>query len=135
MLVAHRVGLIGRAETVKRSKTRPSNTLAREIVDHALQLEGSVRSTGVHPAGVVIGNEPLEHFVPLRAKDAKDPSQLRLTQYEQVHLEELGLIKFDFLGLANLTILDNTIKFVQVSRGEDILLEKIPLDEVPSDAV
>jgi DNA polymerase-3 subunit alpha len=111
------------------------NAQAREIVDLALQLEGSVRSTGVHPAGVVIGNEALENFVPLRAKDPRDLSQLRLTQYEQAHLEELGLIKFDFLGLANLTILDNTIKFVQAGRGETIVLEKIPLDEVPGDEV
>ena len=106
---------------------------AREIIDQALQLEGSVRSTGTHAAGVVIGNESLENFVPLRSKDYKDPSAGRETQYEQKHLEELGLIKFDFLGLSNLTILDNAIKFIQASRGEEIDLEKLPLDEEPAD--
>ncbi|GHO48590.1 DNA polymerase III subunit alpha [Ktedonospora formicarum] len=106
-----------------------SQSPAREILDQALALEGAVRSTGVHPAGVIIGNEPLERFVPLRVKDAKDPTQLRITQYEQRHLEELGLIKFDFLGLSNLTILDTTIQFIKQSRGEDIDLESIPLDE------
>jgi DNA polymerase-3 subunit alpha len=108
-------------------------TLAREIIDQALQLEGSVRSTGTHAAGVVIGNEALENFVPLRSKDYKDPSAGRETQYEQKHLEELGLIKFDFLGLSNLTILDNAIKFIQASRGEEIDLEQLPLDELPPD--
>jgi DNA polymerase-3 subunit alpha len=107
--------------------------IAREILDLALKLEGSVRSTGVHAAGVVIGNEALENFVPLRSKDYKDPHQLRITQYEQLHLEELGLIKFDFLGLTNLTILDTTIRFVQAGRGETIDLERLPLDEVPGD--
>lgn len=109
------------------------NALAREIIDQALQLEGSVRSTGTHAAGVVIGNEALENFVPLRSKDYRDPAAGRETQYEQKHLEELGLIKFDFLGLSNLTILDNTIKFIKAARGEEIDLEKLPLDPLPED--
>jgi DNA polymerase III subunit alpha len=103
---------------------------AQEIIDQALKLEGAVRSIGIHAAGVLIANEPLEHFVPLQLRDPKDPNQGRVTQYEQSHLEELGLIKFDFLGLSNLTILDNTLKFIKQSRDEDIILEKVPLDEV-----
>jgi DNA polymerase-3 subunit alpha len=109
------------------------NGLAREIIDQALQLEGSVRSTGTHAAGVVIGNEALENFVPLRSKDYRDPEAGRETQYEQKHLEELGLIKFDFLGLSNLTILDNTIKFIKAARNEEIDLEKLALDPLPED--
>lgn len=109
------------------------DSLAREIIDQALQLEGSVRSTGTHAAGVVIGNEALENFVPLRSKDYKDPTAGRETQYEQKHLEELGLIKFDFLGLSNLTILDNAIKFIKAARGEEIDLEKLPLDALAPD--
>jgi DNA polymerase-3 subunit alpha len=103
---------------------------AQEIIDQALKLEGSVRTTGVHAAGVLIGNEALDKFVPLQLRDPKDPSKGRVTQYEQKHLEELGLIKFDFLGLSNLTILDNAVKFIKQSRGEDIVLEKVPLDPV-----
>lgn len=103
---------------------------AQEIIDQALKLEGAVRSTGIHAAGVLIANEPLERFVPLQLRDPKNPNQGRVTQYEQSHLEELGLIKFDFLGLSNLTILDNTLKFIKHSRGEDIILEKVPLDPV-----
>src|SRR5713226_2676974 len=106
------------------------NRVAQEIIDQALKLEGSVRSTGIHAAGVIVANEPLEHFVPLQLRDPRDPSKGRITQYEQAHLEELGLIKFDFLGLSNLTILDNAVKFIKQSRGEEIILEKIPLDPV-----
>ncbi len=108
---------------------------AQEIIDQALKLEGSVRTTGVHAAGVIVANEALEHFVPLQLRDPKDPSKGRITQYEQMHLEELGLIKFDFLGLSNLTILDNTLKYIKESRNEEVILEKVPLDEVEGDEV
>jgi DNA polymerase III subunit alpha len=107
--------------------------VAQQIIDQALKLEGAVRSTGVHAAGVIIANESLEHFVPLQSRDPKDISKGRITQYEQAHLEELGLIKFDFLGLSNLTILDNALKYSQQSRGEEIVLEKIPLDPIEGD--
>ncbi len=103
---------------------------AQEILDQALKLEGSVRTTGVHAAGVIVANESLEHFVPLQMRDPKDPRKGRITQYEQMHLEELGLIKFDFLGLSNLTILDNTVKFIKASMGEEVILEKVPLDPI-----
>ncbi len=109
------------------------NEEAQAIIDQALKLEGSVRTTGVHAAGVIVANEALEHFVPLQMRDPKDPSKGRITQYEQAHLEELGLIKFDFLGLSNLTILDNALKYIQQARGEEVVLEKIPLDPVPGD--
>ncbi|HEV2660792.1 MAG TPA: DNA polymerase III subunit alpha, partial [Ktedonobacteraceae bacterium] len=102
----------------------------QEIIDQALKLEGSVRSTGVHAAGVIVANEALEHFVPLQMRDPKDPSKGRITQYEQMHLEELVLIKFDFLGLSNLTILDNTLKYIKEARDEEVVLEKVPLDPI-----
>src|SRR5438477_2824494 len=107
--------------------------VAQEIIDQALKLEGAVRTTGVHAAGVIIANEALDHFVPLQLRDPKDPSKGRIQQYEQAHLEELGLIKFDFLGLSNLTILDNTLKYIKAARGEEVVLEKVPLDPVPGD--
>src|SRR5215467_10446719 len=107
--------------------------IVQEIIDQALKLEGAVRSTGVHAAGLIVANEALERFVPLQLRDPKDTSKGRITQYEQAHLEELGLIKFDFLGLSNLTILDNTVKFIKQSRDEDIVLEKVPLDPVERD--
>jgi len=107
--------------------------VVQEIIDQALKLEGAVRSTGVHAAGVIVANEPLEKFVPLQLRDSKDSGKGRITQYEQEHLEELGLIKFDFLGLSNLTILDNTLKYIKAAHGEEVVLEKVPLDPVPGD--
>jgi len=130
--VGPKVTLQGSLDSVKElNSLYHESTEAQEIIDQALKLESSVRSTGIHAAGVLIANEPLDRFVPLQLRDPKDPSQGRVTQYEQEHLEELGLIKFDFLGLSNLTILDNAIKFIKASRNEDVILEKIPLDEVP----
>ncbi len=129
-----KVTLQGSLDSVKElADMYNSSRVAQEIIDQALKLEGSVRTTGVHAAGVIIANEPLEHFVPLQLRDSKDPSKGRITQYEQAHLEELGLIKFDFLGLSNLTILENTLKFIKQSRGEEVVLEKIPLDPVEGD--
>ena len=129
-----KVTLQGSLDSVKElNDLYKESRVAQQIIDQALKLEGAVRTTGVHAAGVIIANEPLEHFVPLQSRDPKDPSKGRITQYEQAHLEELGLIKFDFLGLSNLTILDNALKYIQQSRGEEIILEKIPLDPVPDD--
>src|SRR5579883_2417700 len=129
-----KVTLQGSLDSVKELNMLYSESKqAQEIIDQALKLEGSVRTTGVHAAGVIVANEALEHFVPLQLRDTKDPSKGRITQYEQLHLEELGLIKFDFLGLSNLTILDNTLKFIKEARGEEVILEKVPLDPVEGD--
>src|SRR5260221_116364 len=126
-----KVTLQGSLDSVRELNTLYNeNKQAQEILDQALKLEGSVRTTGVHEAGAIVANEALEHFVPLQARDPKDLSKGRITQYEQAHLEELGLIKFDFLGLSNLTILDNAVKFIQASREEDVILEKVPLDPI-----
>lgn len=106
---------------------------ARNILSQAMELEGITRSTGVHAAGVIIGNKPLRNFIPLRLKDSKDASQGLITEYEQKHLEEQGLWKFDFLGLTNLTIIAHTIKNIKRTRNETVIMEKIPLDDVPGD--
>src|SRR5437868_8626172 len=127
-----KVTLQGSLESVKElNDLYKENQVAQEIIDQALKLEGAVRTTGVHAAGVIVANEALEHFVPLQLRDPKDPRKGRITQYEQAHLEELGLIKFDFLGLSNLTILENTLKYIKAARDEEVVLEKIPLDVVP----
>src|SRR6266487_5270018 len=102
---------------------------AKKLLDLALELEGSVRTTGIHAAGVVIAHDPLDELVPLQLRDTKDPSKGRVTQFEQKYLEELGLLKMDFLGLSNLTTLQNTINFIKEARGEVIDLDRLPLDE------
>ncbi|HKW21640.1 MAG TPA: DNA polymerase III subunit alpha, partial [Ktedonobacterales bacterium] len=106
-----------------------TNSQIRKLVDTALDLEGTVRSTGIHAAGVVISREPLETVVPLQLRDYKEANPWLVSQYEQAHLEELGLLKFDFLGLSNLTILMNSQKFIQQTRGIEIDLDRLPTDD------
>jgi len=100
----------------------------KKLIDQALELEGSVRTTGIHAAGVIIARDSLDELIPLQLRDSKDPSKGRVSQYEQKYLEELGLLKYDFLGLSNLTTLQNTVHFIKDVRGEEINLDKIPLD-------
>jgi len=107
----------------------------RRLVNMAKDLEGTVRSTGIHAAGVVISREPLENVVPLQLRDYKDPNPWLVSQYEQAHLEELGLLKFDFLGLSNLTILMNCRKFIQQTRGIDLELDRLPDDDAKTYAL
>ncbi|MEP6693161.1 MAG: DNA polymerase III subunit alpha [Chloroflexota bacterium] len=96
------------------------------LLDLAEKVEGLVRSTGTHAAGVVITAEPLSALVPLERSKGTSAIQ---TQYEDKSLEKLGLLKFDFLGLSNLTILDEALKLIKVSRGVDIDRARIPLDD------
>ena len=110
-------------------QTYETNSQIRKLVDTALDLEGTVRSTGIHAAGVVISREPLETVVPLQLRDYKEANPWLVSQYEQAHLEELGLLKFDFLGLSNLTILMNSQRFIQQTRGIDIDLDRLPTDD------
>jgi DNA polymerase-3 subunit alpha len=88
-------------------------------------LEGLVRHASTHAAGVVISPEPLTEYVPLY-KGAKGEV---VTQYPMEDIEELGLLKMDFLGLRTLTVLHNTLRLIQDSRHEDLTLDGIPLED------
>ncbi|MFN2520110.1 MAG: DNA polymerase III subunit alpha [Candidatus Limnocylindria bacterium] len=97
------------------------------LLDLAEKVEGLVRSTGTHAAGVLISREPITALAPLeRPKGNVEGIQ---TQFEDKQLEALGLLKFDFLGLGNLTILDNALRLIRERRGIDIRRETIPLDD------
>ncbi|HET8569035.1 MAG TPA: DNA polymerase III subunit alpha, partial [Candidatus Limnocylindria bacterium] len=97
------------------------------LLDLAEKVEGLVRSTGTHAAGVVITRDPLTELVPLeRTKSKADAIQ---TQYEDKQLEKLGLLKFDFLGLDNLTILHEALELIREQRGVTVERERIPLDD------
>ena len=96
------------------------------LLDLAEKVEGLVRSTGTHAAGVVITREPLVDLVPLERSKGTGAIQ---TQYEDKGLDKLGLLKFDFLGLANLTILDRALALIEAKRGVRIRREDIPLDD------
>ena len=96
----------------------------RELIDTALKLEGLVRNSGVHAAGVVISPKPLTELVPLH----KTKNDEIVTAYDMKAVEKMGLLKMDFLGLTTLTILDDALKLI-AQRGTPIDLEKIPLDD------
>jgi len=103
-----------------------SSELARKVVDTATKLEGLVRSFGKHAAGVVISKEVMTHYVPLY-RDAKDGSIS--SQFEKYNSEAAGLVKMDFLGLKNLTIIDNALKLIKAIHGTDIEIDRLALDD------
>ena len=96
------------------------------LVDLARQLEGVARNASTHAAGVVISREPLTELMPLQRATNSDGL---MTQFEMHAVEALGLLKFDFLGLSNLTILRQAVELVQAERGIPIDLDAIPLDD------
>ncbi|HET9344311.1 MAG TPA: DNA polymerase III subunit alpha [Candidatus Limnocylindrales bacterium] len=98
----------------------------KRIIDFARQLEGVARNASTHAAGVVISREPLTELMPLQKATNSDAL---MTQYEMHGIEALGLLKFDFLGLSNLTILRQAVDLVRRERGIEIDLETIPLDD------
>ena len=102
-----------------------SEPQVRELLDTAKKLEGMVRNAGVHAAGVVISPRPLTELVPLH----KTKNDEIVTAFDMVAIEKLGLLKMDFLGLTTLTILDDAVKLIAQTRGEQIDLEGLPLDD------
>lgn len=102
---------------------------AREILDIAKKLEGTVRHVSVHAAGVVIAPQPLIEYVPMQY-DPKGKDNL-ITQYDMYAVGEdgVGLTKLDFLGIRNLAILENAVRLVKKHRDIDIDIEKIPFDD------
>jgi DNA polymerase-3 subunit alpha len=92
----------------------------------ARQVEGVARNASTHAAGVVISREPLTEIMPLQRATNSDAL---MTQYEMHAVEALGLLKFDFLGLSNLTILRQAVELIETQRGVRIDLERIPLDD------
>ncbi len=102
----------------------------RELVDHAQALEGIVHHVSTHAAGVLIADEPLTETVPLQRPSRGDESSpVMMTQYSMDPVAKLGLLKMDFLGLTNLTILDRTIKLLDEERGIRIDLTRLGLDD------
>ena len=101
----------------------------KRIIDFAHHLEGVARNASTHAAGVVISREPLTELMPLQKATNSDSL---MTQYEMHAIEALGLLKFDFLGLSNLTILRQAVDLVHDNRGVEIDLDAIPLDDAPT---
>ncbi|MFN0050216.1 MAG: DNA polymerase III subunit alpha, partial [Cytophagales bacterium] len=100
------------------------NDLRGRVLREAQVLEGSVRGTGVHAAGIIIAPSDLTEMMPMAT--AKDTNFL-LTQYEGSIIEDAGVIKMDFLGLKTLTIIKNTLKLIKLNHGLDIDIELVDL--------
>jgi DNA polymerase-3 subunit alpha len=98
----------------------------RQVIDTARGLEGLIRQAGVHAAGVIMSSEPLIDHVPLWRREA---DQAVITQFDYPACEDLGLLKMDLLGLRNLTVLSDAVAGIAASRGEEVTLETLPLDD------
>lgn len=100
---------------------------SKELLDLSIKLEGTVRHASQHACGVVIADKPLTEYVPLQRAQNGDVDVI--TQYSLHPIEDIGLLKMDFLGLANLTIIQNTLEIIEAVYGEKINIDKIPLDD------
>ena len=102
------------------------DTKVKQLFDVALALEGLTRHASTHAAGVVITPKPLTDYLPLYV----DPkSQGQVTQFDMVHVEKIGLVKFDFLGLKNLTVIDNAVRLIRAGRDADFDLGRLGDDD------
>lgn len=104
-----------------------SNSEAQKVLDAAKHLEGVARHASVHACGVVISRDPLTNWVPLQY--APQNQNIIITQFEMYKIEDIGLLKMDFLGLKNLTIIEETIRQIKEMKSEIIDISKISLDD------
>ena len=112
-------------EEPRLEEEKNSSETVRRMLEYSLQIEGLLRNASTHAAGIVIGDRPLVNYVPLY-QDSK--SEMPATQFSMKWAEASGLVKFDFLGLKTLTIIQNTINLLE-KRDINIDIESIPLDD------
>lgn len=109
-------------------KLYDSDPEVKRLVDTALHVEGLKNATGMHAAGVIISYKPLDEIVPVQhGKDG-----VVVTQYHREILEKMKLLKMDFLGLRNLTMISKTVKLIKKCQGIDLDINHIPLDDKPT---
>jgi len=119
-------------ETVKEFRDIYDSTpIIKELIDTAQQMEGVLRNVGTHAAGIVVTDEPVVNYVPLHrpTSNSEDVPVKSVTQYEMAHLDEMGLLKVDFLGLATLTIMARACEMIKQRHGIDFDLNNIPIDD------
>ena len=105
----------------------------KKLLDLSMKLEGTVRHASTHAAGVVIGDQDLVNYTPLQ-KSTTD-SDMLVTQYSMYPIESVGLLKMDFLGLKNLTIIQNTLRIVRKTHDLEIDMTKLPFDDAKTFAL
>ncbi len=107
--------------------------LIADTIKYAQMLEGTVRQTGVHACGVVIGRDDLTNYVPIStAFDKETNSDILVTQYEGSLIEDVGMMKMDFLGLKTLSIIKEALSNIKLRRGEDLDIDTISLEDSPT---
>ncbi len=106
-----------------------SEAAVKNLVDYARGVEGVARHASTHAAGVVISKEPLTKYTPLQKLSRETEAELVMTQYPMDDIARIGLLKMDFLGLANLTILSKTKEMIKQNRNVDLDLHNIPMDD------
>jgi DNA polymerase-3 subunit alpha len=99
---------------------------SKQVFELAQGLESLKRQWGVHAAGVIMSAKPLMDVIPIMKREEDGAI---ITQFDQPPCEELGLLKMDFLGLRNLTVIDDTLANIELNRGEKVVLEELDLDQ------
>ena len=104
--------------------------LVKEVLNYALQLEGCVRQTGIHACAMIIGRGNLTDYIPISlGTDAGTKQEVWVSQYEGSQIEDVGMLKMDFLGLKTLSIIGRCLALVKKRFGRDIDIEAIPIDD------
>lgn len=111
---------------LREAKVSPNAEIS-SVLKYAEVLEGSVRNTGTHACGIIIGKDDLENYVPIST--AKESELTYVTQFDGKHVEDIGLLKMDFLGLKTLSIIKDAVKNIKYSKGVDIDIDHINLDD------
>ncbi len=107
--------------------------LNKEVLKYALALEGTVRQVGMHACATIIGRGDLTDYLPITLSKDKDTGEdVRTSQYDGHYIEDVGMLKMDFLGLITLSIIHNCLNLIKENHGEDIDIEAIPIDDKPT---
>lgn len=108
-----------------------STPYLKELIDTAQHMEGVVRNVGTHAAGIVISDQAIDEYVPLHrpTSNSEDTPVKTVTQFEMAHLDALGMLKVDFLGLATLTIMARACELIKKRHGVNLSLGNIPIDD------
>ncbi len=118
-------------EFIEELKNGPE--LNKEVLKYAQALEGCVRQVGMHACATIIGRGDLTNFLPMTLSKDKDTGEyVRTSQYDGHYIEDVGMLKMDFLGLITLSIIHNCLNLIKERFGEDIDIEAIPIDDKPT---
>ena len=118
-------------EFIEELKNGPD--INKEVLKYAQALEGCVRQVGVHACATIIGRGDLTNYLPITlSKDKETGEDVRTSQYDGHYIEDVGMLKMDFLGLITLSIIHNCLDLIKEHHGEDIDIEAIPIDDAPT---